>query len=378
MSSDFLRITNNQESEPGNSNNDAIVVPAPYSPSGVPKDAQVPYPPFEWLLCDNYPLHNRYWHLENSSTLLIGGGDLTAVALMFAKNCAWHETVFLNAVTNPQPILFFKGVHEPLMTNFADQLWQLDVPEGFPGSSPERIPPAGCKVHCPPTYRDLAYLPKIYTYPPECEAHGIGKGMKNFKWTVYPNLASLRPWQPYFQKELTRLKPCPRIIFCDGWLDGDSRFLRNDVLAVDKWLKELKKQKTGIVLVVPQEKKFKKLYRLFDQVIEIKPWRAQKCGERNLTATLQKLEGEKQKYPIRFRIKSPEDKIAWTETGKHYDQLRPVITALTREGYTAKRLLQFLMEKYKIKLSPSMLAKLKQDWDVYTYKRSMRAKQKTK
>lgn len=196
--------------------------------------------------------------------------------------------------------------------------------------------------------------------------------MKNFKWTVYPNLTSLRPWQPYFQKELARLKPCPRIIFCDGWLDCDSRFLPNDVLAVDRWLKELKKQKTGVVLSVPHEAKFKKLYRLFDQVIEIKPWRARKCGERNLTVTLRKIGGEKLKHPLRFHIKSPRDKIDWQEAGKRYDQLCPVIIALTKEGYTAKQLLQFLNEKYKIELSLPMLAKLKQEWGVHTYRRSIR------
>lgn len=325
-----------------------------------------------------HPSNNYKWRLESSSTLLIGEGDLTAIALMFAKNCAWDGAEFLNAQINSCPILFFKGVQELLKTTFADKLWQIDVPREFPISFFERIPSDCCKIKIPSTGEEIQYQPRIYIYPPECEENTYQKNQRNFKWIIYPNQPYFRPWQSYFMKELTQIKPQPKLVFCDGWLDDNALFLRDDIVAVRKWIKEMNKRGNGIVLTASKESNIQKGYHLFDQVIKFKLWRSQKCGKRNLTAILQKLGGEKLKHPIRFHIKSPMNKIDWKIVDKSHDYLRPSIIALTQDGYTAKEVVAYLNKTYQAKLSLPMLAKLKAEWDVRTYKRSIRTNAKTK
>lgn len=365
MTFDAQQKSEEKQPEIDNRGNDHVVAQSVSLDHGVPENGQAPYLPFELALPGN-DLQDRDWSLKESSTLLIGEGDLTAVALMFAENSAWHDAMFIGGKTHPQATLFFKGVREPLVSNFANQLQQVDIPKSFPQSS------EACGKSTIPSTRDkLLYQPKIRIYPSACEIGEIIENMQNFKWLVYPNQVSFRPWQSYFEKELLRMKSPPEMIFCDGWLDDDSRLLRDDITELGKWLKRMKSQGRGIVLTASKEFALKKLYRLFDQVIEFKPWRPQKCGSRNLVATLHKLEGEYLKHSICFHIKSPKDKIAWKEVGKRYDLMRSIIAALIREGFTAKEQVIFLDERYSIKLSLPMLAKLKRDWGLRTYKRSI-------
>lgn len=344
------------------------------TPSGVPYNAEGPRLPFEIpFKCELS--QDVFWQQEGSSTLLIGDGDLTALALMFAQNSAWgNKTPFLNAYAKGVPILFFKSSPIPWIPNFFAVLCQLNPPSLGKPPRKSRINKEYIAANQPE--EEMLYPLKVQVYPPE-NYMGFSKEKNNFTWLVYPTFESCRPWEPYFIKELKRMTCRPKIVFCDGWCNDFSQLLKDDILELGKWIAEMKSMEIGVVLTASVDLKTKRFFRLFDNVIESQLWRKQKCSDRNLTVTLSKLAGRHFNFPIKYHIKSPQDEIAWQEVGKRYDTLRPIIAALTEAEFTAQQQIELLRIRYKTSISLPMLAKLKRDWGIRTYRPTKKGRKTT-
>lgn len=292
-----------------------------------------------------------YWHLSRSSTLFIGDGDLTAVLFAFAGNYTFAERSFLGERSRyDSSTLFF--INSPIFP-FSDFTNKL-----YPNSKIFETHRLG---------ENICTTPSVKVY----QRNG---GVNLFQWIVYPDSPNDKPWNSFFLDELKKMKISPNIIFFDGCCTHIPQFFKADIVRIKEWLAKLEVQKKGVLLTAPSHLKSKQLYNLFDQVIEFQPWRKHKCGNRNLVAMIYKMHGEYLKNPIRYHIRSSsKEEIVWEEVGKRYDLFRPIITEGFRAGMTAKQMKEFLQTQYRTEITLPVLAMLKQNWELCSRKRSIRA-----
>lgn len=316
---------------------------------------RVPSKPFSYLVCrsNTYPFAEFHWQQSKTNTLFIGDGDLTAVLLAFVGpyDLSIKKRFFLGEESDHHySVLFF--INSPVFpySDFTNKLYQLNTVNG------KREP--NYKFE-----KDIIYSSQIQTY----QYHG---GVDLFQWVIFPDDSSSKPWKRFFLNDLKRLEPQPELIFCDGCCNYISQFFKRDITELKDWLTQVKSLGKGVVLTAPLHLKTKSFYDLFDQVIEFKLWRKQKCGNRNLVATLRKVHGEYLKTPIKYHIRpSTDNQIKWEEVGKRYDSYRSIISEGFRIGMTAKQMKELLNTRYEVTISLPMLAKLKHDWGLHTYKR---------
>ncbi len=162
----------------------------------------------------------------------------------------------------------------------------------------------------------------------------------------------------------------PQTNIIDGVFDYHSILNDVDINLISNVLKAYRRITCNTIMTMPTHLKSKKLYSMFEQVIEIKKWREHKCSSNNLIATFIKYDKQILKQPISTHLVTPKNQIFWEIRQNYHAILKPFIMEGIKDGRTAKELVSLIKDKYNLTVSLPMLAKLKRDFGIKSYKPS--------
>lgn len=168
----------------------------------------------------------------------------------------------------------------------------------------------------------------------------------------------------------------PKVSIIDGFLD--EIFATSGYSVIKSCLADYKKRKCNCIFTVSKERCNKKLYNLFDQVIEITKWRNHRCSSNNLVATIVKSNNMNLEDQRPSRLITPPGQIFWEVKPDKYAELIPFIKAGVKDGWSAKTLVEVIKREYNIKISLPTLAKIKRDAGIKTYKSSGKPRKRKK
>jgi hypothetical protein len=319
-----------------------------------------------------YDLILSPWLVRNSATLLWGDGDLTALALDIALQVSWNMNLFLGF--HPQHILYLKGeIVEPINgilpkeTKFTNLLNQ--IPQSF-------------SVRTQSMYRQ-----RIQTYPEPPPLPVNVESQANFYWRIvnpkripwgyshFPidnevdlcrELFSGRSVYSEYSRNL-------KVVFLDGfeWKAYSEKGL---IPSLKNMIKQLQARNITTIVVSRTPPKNVINSKIWDNVLEARPWRKHKCGGRNILVNATKYDHQvvpNDFYPI--RLMSPKDKIQWEEIYPAYYDLIPGIKFMVSQGKSSKQILEVLRGNHP-KLTLPTLARLRREWGISTYKQKKKSK----
>ena len=218
------------------------------------------------------------WLVRNSATLLWGNGDLTALALWLVLDISWHLNFFRWGF--PQDVLYLKGESVepqngifPSESNFSNLLNQIPQPffvktqsiykhkiQMYPEPPPLPIP-----------FEPIFYwrivspkrIPWGYSYIPKSDEVDLCREL--FSGGLL--------WSEYF-KNL-------KVIILDGfeWTSDSDIGL---VPSLKNMIKQLQEREITTILVSSNPPKKVIRSKIWDNILEVKPWRSHKCGGRNV------------------------------------------------------------------------------------------------
>ena len=311
------------------------------------------------------------WLKVGDAVLVHGDGDLTKFALRLGTTLAWKSSML--QMTTPwetkdlwqsdtlRNVFYLKAEH---YDNFEVELQRIK-------------PPIGTTVLRVPQHN----TGEVQAYPGENAPAG------NFYWIkVSP---SRKPWAcknnaSVFPEELKRFEkerlklpdlnnlPVSVVIF-DGFLE-QTDFHSHARKALEQMLKTLRTQGIASVFTarhIPTEEITAETWSHILKLEKLHNPKASVCQR----LSFQKSAHLNLRYTCSYCIQTTEN-LCWVVSGvAPYEQLKPRITAWVNAGKTAKEIIAALQNTGQ-QLSLPMLAKLKRQWNLRTYKESVRPRRR--
>ena len=311
------------------------------------------------------------WLKVGDTVLLHGDGDLTKFALRLGTTLAWNSSML--QMTTPwetkdlwqsdtlRNVFYLKAEH---YDNFEFELQRIEPPREIAAL---RVPQHN--------------MGEVQAYPGENVPAG------NFYWIkVSP---SRKPWAcknntsvfpeelKRFEKERLRLPdlnnlPVSVVIF-DGFLE-QTDFHSHARKALEQMLKTLRTQGIASVFTarhIPTEEITAETWSHILKLEKLHNPKASVCQR----LSFQKSAHLNLRYTCSYCIQTTEN-LCWVVSGVDpYEQLKPQITAWVNAGKTAKEIIAVLQSTGQ-QLSLPMLAKLKRQWNLRTYKESVKPRRR--
>lgn len=310
------------------------------------------------------------WLKVGDTVLLHGDGDLTKFALRLGTTLAWNSSMLQKNASFGQNlwqtdalrnVFYLKAEH---YDNFEVELQRIEPPVGI----------AALRVQQHNTG-------EVQAYPGENAPTG------NFYWIkVSP---SRKPWAcknntfvfpeelKRFEKERLKLPdlnnlPISVVIF-DGFLE-QTDFHFHARKALEQMLKTLRTQEIVSVFTarhIPTEEIMTETWSHILKLEKLHNPQTPNCQR----LSFQKSAHLNLGYTCSYHIQ-PTGNLRWIVSGfDPYEQLKPQITAWVNAGKTAKEIIAALQSTGQ-QLSLPMLAKLKRQWNLRTYKESVRPRRR--
>ena len=311
------------------------------------------------------------WLKVGDTVLLHGDGDLTKFALRLGTTLAWNSSMLQkNAPFGVQ------------------NLWQSDALRNVFYLKTEHYDDFEVELQRIEPPREIAALRVPQHNTGEVQAYpGENAPAGNFYWIqVSP---SRKPWAcknntSVFPEELKRFEkerlkrpdlnnlPVSVVIF-DGFLE-QTDFHSHARKALEQMLKTLQTQGIASVFTVrhiPTEEITEETWSHILKLEKLHNPKVPACQR----LSFQKSAHLNLRYTCSYYVQAAEN-LCWVVSGVDpYEQLKPQITAWVNAGKTAKEIIAALQSTGQ-QLSLPMLAKLKRQWNLRTYKESVRPRRR--
>ena len=299
------------------------------------------------------------YFLHDKATLIKGTGDLFSFILTIIRySNRVADSGAGGGVSISRPA-YVKGDAHPSSSSFLKQLQKINsalTPRNFP---------VVCKNH----FQD---------FPLFLEESPFLGGVF-FKWLVVNS--AIPPWRKkgdqssLFEQVLKEIHGFPTLVILEG-------FSWNESMAdLRKMLMRLKQRHVSTIVIAPElPPNYFALHSVWDNVVDIRPWRSWRCSPNNLVLRFLKCNGLK--AGMRCHLVVENDGIFWQEKFDGFEFLRPLISQWVRDGRKAREIVYMINDNLNLSsrlrrpMTLSNLARLKREWGLRSYKPEKKPRKK--